>query len=387
MRILVVIYEFPPIGGGGGKAAQEICEGLAARGHELQVLTSHFDGLPRLEERPNLTIRRINARRRHPFQAGLETMFSYMVHAAALGTRLARRWKADLIHVHFAVPCGASGWWISRRTNIPYVLTTHLGDVPGGSPHKTAKWFKWVKPFTPPIWKDAARVAAVSRYTRQLALKHYPVEINVIHNGVDLQAVKPASLEPHDVPGIVFAGRFVEQKNPLQIIRTLARLEDLPWRCTLVGDGALRPQMEAEIHRHQMQDRFSLPGWVSPAQVLEQYEHSDILFMPSRAEGLPVAGVEAMAMGLALVLGSAGGNLDLVEQGVNGWLVDTDDTDGFEQALRVLLTDRAALRNARQQSHTLAERFDIRHVVDAYEKLFHEALSHSAVHRPKKNTR
>lgn len=375
MRILVVIHEYPPIGGGGGKVAQVICEGLAKRGHELQVITSHFDDLPYLEEKPNLTIRRIDSQRKHTFQAGLDTMFSYMVNGAVQGTRLAREWKPDLIHVHFAVPNGAAAWWISRRTRIPYVLTTHLGDVPGGSPHKTAQWFRWIRPFTPPIWKNAARIAAVSGFTRDLALKHYPVAIDVIPNGVDLQTVKPTTLEPHEVPEIVFAGRFVDQKNPLQIIRTLARLNDLPWHCTLVGDGALRPDMEAEIQQHQLQERFTFSGWIPPEQVLKQYERSDIMFMPSRTEGLPVVGVEAMSMGLALVLGKAGGNLDLVEQGVNGYLVDSDYTDGFEKALRSLLSDREHLRSARVQSRAFAARFDLKRVVQDYEKLFTEAIS------------
>ncbi|MCE5207795.1 MAG: glycosyltransferase family 4 protein [Chloroflexi bacterium] len=375
MRILVLIYEYPPIGGGGGKAAQEICEGLAKRGHELQVLTSHFGDLPRLDENPNLMIRRIEVHRKQAFRAGLNTMLSYVLAASRQGVKIAREWKPDVLHVHFAVPCGAAAWWVNRVTHIPYVLTAHLGDVPGGSPQKTARWFRWVKPFTPPIWKNAARVVAVSQYTRQLALEHYPVEICVIPNGVDLQGVKPSHIEPHTPPRLVFAGRFVEQKNPLQIIRTLAQLADLPWSCTLAGDGALRQEMEAEINSHHLQDRFDLPGWVMPEQVLECYAESDILFMPSRTEGLSVVGVEALAMGLAMVLGKAGGNLELVEQGENGYLVDPDDTAGFVKALRGLLDDPDRLRSARLKSRVMAERFDVQRVVDAYEQLFKEVVA------------
>jgi glycosyltransferase involved in cell wall biosynthesis len=380
MRILVIIYEYPPIGGGGGKAAQDICEGLAQRGHEVQVITSHFGDLPRLEQSPNLIIRRIEVRRKQAFRAGLRTMLAYVWNAARQGVNLAREWKPDVIHVHFAVPCGPAAWWISRQTGIPYVLTAHLGDVPGGSPEKTGGWFRWVKPFTPPIWKQAARVTAVSEYTRGLAQEHYPVEVRVIPNGVDLETVKPPTLEPHDPPGIVFAGRFVEQKNPLQIVRTLAQLTDLPWHCTLVGDGALKPAVEAEIARSNMQERFSLPGWVKREQVLAIYEQNDIFFMPSRSEGLPVVGVEALAMGLALVLGKAGGNIDLVGNGAgaetrNGYLVDSEDTDGFVQALRALLEQPEHLCDARRQSRKLAARFDRRLVVGAYEKLFSEVMA------------
>ena len=69
--------------------------------------------------------------------------------------KLAREWKPDLIHVHFAVPAGALAWILRRLTGIPYVLTAHLGDVPGGVPEKTGRWFRWIYPFTPPIWKKS----------------------------------------------------------------------------------------------------------------------------------------------------------------------------------------------------------------------------------------
>ncbi len=49
MKILVLIHEFPPVGGGGGRAAQDICQGLTERGHEVTVLTAHLKGLPKKE--------------------------------------------------------------------------------------------------------------------------------------------------------------------------------------------------------------------------------------------------------------------------------------------------------------------------------------------------
>ena len=66
---------------------------------------------------------------------------------------------------------------------VPYVLTAHLGDIPGASPEKTKKWFQYIQPFTPPIWKNAARVIAVSEFSRTMALKSYNVPIDVIPNG------------------------------------------------------------------------------------------------------------------------------------------------------------------------------------------------------------
>ena len=224
-------------------------------------------------------------------------------------------------------------------------------------------------PFTHRIWRDAARVVAVSNYTRDLALKHYKAPIEVIPNGVDVSALSPAEIQLNDPPRIVFAGRFVEQKNPLQIPRVLATLKDLRWECSMLGDGALLPETRAEIDRLGLSDRFHLPGWVTPQNVLDEFARSDILFMPSRAEGLPVVGVQALACGLALVVGRAGGFADLVSDGENGCLRDPDDADGFASSLRALLADASALRRARQTSLARDEEFDIKRVVDAYENL------------------
>ena len=185
MKILVLIHEFPPVGGGGGRAAQDICRGLAERDHDIVVLTAHLKGLPKEEMMDGIRVLRLPSLRREAFRAALKAMGAYVLSGLWAGFRFIKRWQPDLVHVHFAVPAGALAWMLSKLTGVPYVMTVHLGDVPGGTPEKTRGWFKWVMPFTYPIWRDAKRVIAVSEFTRQLALKHYKREIEVIPNGVD----------------------------------------------------------------------------------------------------------------------------------------------------------------------------------------------------------
>jgi glycosyltransferase involved in cell wall biosynthesis len=80
-------------------------------------------------------------------------------------------------------------------------------------------------------------------------------------------------------------------------------------------------------------------------------------------------------MGLAIVASRVGGNVDLVEPGTNGFLADPGDREAFSSGLRSLLSDRYALHNARQASRVLANRFDIKTVVDKYETIFGEIVS------------
>ena len=370
MRILVLIHEYPPVGGGGGRVAQDICEGLVKQGNEVLVLTAHCEDLPFEERQGEITIRRLKSWRRLPYKADIRAMAGYVWKSFWAGLRIIRQWHPDVIHTHFAVPAGASAWLLNRLTGIPYVLTAHLGDVPGGTPEKTGKWFKWIFPFTPPIWKRAAQVVAVSEFTRQLALSSYSVDVRVIPNGVDLEKINPGNIVLNDPPRIVFAGRFMPQKNPIQIIRTLAAIKDLAWDCVLIGDGPLREEIEREIKLHGLEERITLTGWIKPEQVLDWYARSDIMFMPSLSEGLPVVGVQALAMGLALVLSRAGGNVELIRNGENGYLIDVDDAPEYEMRLRTLLSDPEVCLAARMASRQIAQRFDINSVVESYATIF-----------------
>ena len=374
MRILTVIYEFPPIGGGGGRAAYDICSELSARGHDVTVLTAHMDGLP-LEESPDgFNVVRIPSRRTEAFVASFEAMLFYILKGLGKGLTLIRDARPDVIHTHFAVPSGALAFALSLLTGVPYILTAHLGDVPGGVPSKTARWFRWLKPFTMPIWKRAKHVAAVSEFTRQLALRHYPVDIQVIPNGADFTHVVTEGVGVNVPPRIVFAGRFVAQKNPLVIVRALSMLKDLDWTCSMLGDGPIFEEVKAEIEKNRLNERFHLTGWVTPADVLNEFSRSDILFMPSLSEGLPVVGVDALMKGLAIVASRIGGFFDLVDAERNGYLVEVENEAGCASALSVLLSDRDRLLKFRLASLEKAKDFEIGKIVDRYERMMREVM-------------
>jgi glycosyltransferase involved in cell wall biosynthesis len=378
MRILVLIHEFPPIGGGGGQVAKDICKELVNIGHEVVLITAHLKGLPREETVDGIRVVRIRSLRREAYGADLLAMGAYILMSLLPAWRLTRSWKPNLIHVHFAVPAGALAWLLSRLTGIPYLLTVHLGDIPGGVPEKTENWFRWFYPLTPPIWRDAACVVAVSDYTRGLAAKHYPVDVRVIPNGVDLASRTSNEIHVGSPPTIIFAGRFVDQKNPLHLVRTLAELHDLPWQCIMLGDGPLRNEVEMEICRHGLQKRFNLPGWITPDQVNTWLSGSDILFMPSRAEGLSVVGLQALGLGLAIVSSRAGGFVDLVEPGGNGYLVSDPNSPEFTSALRLLLADPELLRRFREASREKAKSFDLNKIAADYAQVMAQILENES---------
>ena len=378
MRILVLNHEIPPVGGGGGRAAEDICRVLARRGHQVKVLTTHLHGLPYKEERYGYQIIRISSLRTQPFRVSFPSMVAFVLAGLWAGLRLIRAFQPDVIHVHFAVPAGALAWMLSKITGIPYVLTAHLGDVPGGVPEKTAEWFRWVFPFTHSIWHDATIRVAVSAYTRELALKNYLEEILVIPNGVDVNALKPEGIRVNEPPLIVFAGRLMPQKAPLQVIQSLKEITDLPWTCAIIGDGDLLPDLKNLIIEAKLEDRVILTGWITPGEVMQWFDRSDILFMPSLSEGLPVVGVQALAKGLAIVASRVGGFVDLVDEAQNGYLVERGDISSFSLRLRDLLEDPNRLLSFRNASLEKAKSFEIDRIVDQYENIFSGIIRHKS---------
>ncbi|MEJ5225177.1 MAG: glycosyltransferase family 4 protein [Anaerolineales bacterium] len=372
MRILVLIHEYPPIGGGGGRVAQDVARGLAARGHAVCVLAPHMRGLSFDSLDDGVRVMRVPSLRRQAFVGDILAMSGYLVAGFFAALHLVRQFRPDVIHVHFAVPAGVLAWVLSRLTGIPYVLTTHLGDVPGGVPEKTDRWFRWIYPFTPRIWQDAADVIAISDFTQHLAQVHYPVPMRVIPNGVQ-SSVQPADIHVQTPPHIIFAGRFVPQKDPLLIPDILYSLRDLLWHCTLIGDGPLCDSVMQKTRRLGLQDRVTFTGWGSQNAVMEHLLAGDILLLPSRAEGIPMVGLQALAAGLAIVASPVGGVPELVQVGRNGFLHPPGDPEPFAHSLRTLISDAESLRRARLASLEISQRFDLTCVVTAYENALHEA--------------
>jgi glycosyltransferase involved in cell wall biosynthesis len=162
----------------------------------------------------------------------------------------------------------------------------------------------------------------------------------------------------------------MEQKNPAHLVQALLRLGDLPWECAMLGDGPLLESVREVVSGSSLVERFRLPGWVSPEQVLSEFAHSDLLVLPSRSEGLSVVAVQALGMGLALLLSAAGGNLELVHDGENGFIFPVGDLDALTDRLRRLLESPSMLQSAQVKSREMAKKFDLAAIISQYENLF-----------------
>jgi glycosyltransferase involved in cell wall biosynthesis len=250
---------------------------------------------------------------------------------------LLRKWLAagqvDHLHVHFATNPAAVALFCKMLGGPDYSVTVHGPE-------------EWDRPEALSLrekYEAAAFVVAVSDFGRcqvyrWTALACWP-NVHVVRCGVD-EAFLDAEPEPvPDTDKLVLVAGLVEQKGHLLLIQALARVRDAgsPFHIVFVGDGPLRLRLEDEVKRLVLVDRVTFAGWQSNAQVREHLRNSRALVMPSFAENLPVAMMEALATGRPVLGTYIAGVPELVETGVNGWLVPAGNVEATADAIQTIL--------------------------------------------------
>jgi glycosyltransferase involved in cell wall biosynthesis len=208
--------------------------------------------------------------------------------------------------------------------------------------------------------------------------------IRVIYNGVQPSESMPL-LERHRLRGgwgatddtvvIGCVANYKPFKGLEMLIRSTAdlvvRLGHRRLRLVLVGEGPLRPMLEALRRQLQVEDVVILHGAEPVATTV--YSAFDIAALASEAEGLPNVVLEAAAAGLPIVATAAGGTPEVISDGVTGLLVDVGDQDGFTRALECLCRDRdAAERLGAAARSDVVQRFSVDRMVAAFASLYRE---------------
>jgi len=381
MRILVINYEFPPVGGGGGDVSSHISKALTEMGHEVRVLTVRYKGLPKTEFQDGYHVKRIFAFRMHLESCSKLEMVAFCLMALFPMIKETLTFRPHIAHIHFAVPTGPLGWLLKKLLGIPYVVTLHGGDVPGFVPEQTGKSFMWLIPLIRPIWKNAAHVVAVSIGLRDLARRTFPeVSIKSIPNGVDCNFFHPPTKEPKtSIPlRMITAARLNSQKGIPYLLEALYLLksecEEIPLHLDIYGDGPDRNLIESLVNKWNLSSWVTIHGWVSRNEVNEAMGRSHLFVLPSVVEGMPIACLQAMAVGLPVLATRTIGSEEVVQDKYNGSLVPVKDPQALKEKLLYLISKPEVLEPMRKASRELALTYDWHNIAKKYEKLFTEAI-------------
>ncbi|MGY6634430.1 MAG: glycosyltransferase family 4 protein [Alkalilacustris sp.] len=276
--------------------------------------------------------------------AGLKALvwqLFYLAEAAVLAAHLRRKGVVHL-HNHFGDSSCTVALLTSQMTGIPFSYTEH-GPSIFFAPHH---WRLDVK---------AARarfVACISHFCRsQVMLFADPVHwdrLHIVRCGIDADRYDrpPGDAAAGAAGRVVFIGRLAAVKGVRVLLEAVAALHPRHpgLSLTLIGDGPDRAALAARAAALGLADRVRFTGYLSEEEVAAALAQSDLLVLPSFAEGVPVVLMEAMASGLPVVATRVGGVAELVEDGVSGCLVAPGDPEGLATAIDRLLSDPALAR-------------------------------------------
>jgi glycosyltransferase involved in cell wall biosynthesis len=342
-RVLIVNYEFPPIGGGGGVSALVLAKGFIEQGYEVDYLTSWYTGLKKFEVVEGINVHRIKVLGRTGLQtATMISLLTYPIAGLIPGIRLCLTRKYSFINTHFVVPSGPLGFALALLFRLPHLLSIHGGDIydpsKKASPHR--HWY--FRAAVRYLMNAADEVIAQSSNTKENAVRLYGIArpIRIIPLAYEPFPFTPASRSELGLSEgkryLIGIGRLVARKDFSTFIRALALLPEDVAGC-LVGDGPERESLERLASELAVSGRLQFVGAVSEEKKFQYLSNADVYVLSSLHEGFGIVLQEAMQVGLPIVATDNGGQIDLVNDGVNGYLVPVGDPSALAEAVQKVL--------------------------------------------------
>jgi glycosyltransferase involved in cell wall biosynthesis len=372
MRIALVSQEFPPETGSGGIGTQasQKAHWLAARGHEVHVISHSLDGDRREYQQGMVHVIRI---------PGFDDVLPIATDEV--------RWltysmcvAAELAQLHTAVNldlaefpewgCEAYVHLLNRSaTNrIPTVIHLHGPIVMFahaiGWPDPNSEFFRVARGMEETCLRLADAVFSSSRCSAEWCVRHYKLDaasIPVLHTGIDTSLFRPMPVKKDQRPTIAFVGRIERNKGVGLLIEAGCRLAkkypDLQIRLIGTGNQKVIGELLLKAISAGYPNLIDLPGFVAREQLAEYLSRAHFFAAPSEYEGGPgFVYLEAMACGLPVVACDGSGASEVVENGFNGFLVAPRNADALHNVLDQLLADESKRTEMGSRARDFVER-------------------------------
>ena len=376
MKILMLNYEFPPIGGGAAKANLCLLRQYAGRNEmRVDMLTSAPKPSFVIEKfSENITIHKVGIHKKHLHFWRRSEVIEWLIKAGFYYRRLLRENDYDLAHAFFGFP---TGWLCYRNVGkLPYIISLRGSDVPGQHARLQLD-YKILAPAFRAIWKKASALVACSDGLKERAMRFLPsVSIDVIPNGVELDRFFPAeTAEKSEVLRLLTVGRLSVTKRIEMLIEAVEILHRTACkvRLTIVGGGKMEQQFRKIAAERELGDAIKITGRMDSEKMPEVYRRNDIFISASMQEGMSNAMLEAMATGLPIVTTRCEGLAELIDG--NGLIVEQDSAEEIAKAVKRLADDPELYKRMSTAARKQAEKFDWANVASSYIEKYRKIIT------------
>ena len=375
MRILVLNYEYPPLGGGAAPVCRDLAVCMAQKGHQVTVVTMGYPGLPAFEDTDGVKIHRLHCLRSKAHVCMPWEQLTFMEAAQRFLKRHLESHTYDVCHTHFVIPTGPVALWIRKNYGIPYVITAHGSDVEG---YNEKPWMKAMHRLLRPAWRQVVRnayaVCAPSRFLLGLMEKEMPWKRYVyIPNGFDPEKYKSDAFFKEK--RILLMGRLQKSKNFQTVLQAFMKISQEAWgdwQADILGDGPFHEELELMTKAAGLSDRVKYRGWIengSEAQ-LGYLKKAAIYISASHFENCPMALLEAAAAGCRPVLSDIEGHRQFFDTETEADFFPADDAESLSEILdRLMRKDPETLRTSIGM-----EKYSLQLITDRYLRLLSSCM-------------
>lgn len=393
MRILVAGQTYAPALNGQAIFTTNLAEGLHENGHSVLV------AIPSLESTPYSTTRngvQIEALRAIPL-----TFLHKWASFTPLPNRPVRRifetFRPHLVHIQDHYPLCRAVVAAARRRNIPLVGTNHFlpENILPYLPlpeilHPIGERLLWMPALS--LFNRLDQAVAPSKTAADILRQNgIEVPVRAISCGVDLDHFHPNGksdalryraqfdLDP-EATLLLFVGRIDEEKQLDLLLRALRILDRSDIHLAIVGRGEMSPKLHELRRSLGLEHRVHFTGPVSDEELVALLNVADIFAMPSEAELLSMATLEAMACGRPVLAARARALPELVNDGVNGYLFNPGDVKDAVRCIARLVDERDRWPIMSEASLQQARKHGLNHIIESYEALYGDVIGQRCPH-------
>lgn len=258
--------------------------------------------------------------------------------------------------------------FLGRILGVPMIFVLHGGNLPLFS----KKYPRWVKR----VLSRGDILAAPSTFLVN-GLKHLEFPIRVVRNIIEIDQY-PCRVRRKIEPKMIWMRSFHPTYNPQMALKVLRLVKNTCPDASLVMAGldkGLEPEIKTMAVELGLQDAVRFPGFLDQETKIKEFSEADIYLNTNRIDNMPVAVVEACAMGLPVIATNVGGLSDLLENGKNGILVPDEDVKGMADAVNELLHDHDRTEKLSKNGRELAELSSWNAVKICWEEIFAEMMN------------